>query len=209
MQVGKISENAVAFGVDPAKRKTKTRVSRAEDYVSNYTVGGSPFSIVDRRPNLPDGGTATIYYDDHDRPVEAEVHNSQDELVSSAVRTYDHAGRVAGERLVVHNPAAYLPLVLQDYLSSNSPHIAIEPEVKKLMEERNYSVEFSYNEHGDPEVEVHKVIEGGKASYSEMRYSYLHYDPAGNWTEKTVASRFSEEGTFEPTITYRRTLEYY
>src|SRR5581483_9220268 len=84
-----VGRNDVPFSFDETGRKTKTHVARPEDYVPSRSAGGSPFSIADRKPNLPDGGTATTYYDEGDRPAEVLVRNSQSELVCRAKRLYD------------------------------------------------------------------------------------------------------------------------
>jgi hypothetical protein len=234
MRVGKVGENGVAFGVDQAGRKTKTRVSRPEDYVPNLSAGGSPFSIADRRPNLPEGGKATTYYDQYDRPVEAQVRGSRDELVVTAMRIYDQMGRVTEEERTIHDPAAFLPAALRTQLSSNhqikewmngwagnrSVKFFYDSENQvirtvRLGPDKEEAVVTTYNEHGDPEVEITttKPIIGGDAeatqsSYSETRYSY-QYDQAGNWTEKAEAYRPSPEGAFEAPTTIRRILEYF
>src|SRR5579863_7906544 len=43
-----------------------------------------------------------------DRMVEAQVHDSENQLVSRIVRTYNPAGLITDERPVVENPAAML-----------------------------------------------------------------------------------------------------
>jgi len=78
--LGKDRKDAEPFSFDQDGRKTKVRISRPEDYVPGRSAGGSPLSIADRRPNLPEGGTATTYYDENDRPVEAQVRNSKGKL---------------------------------------------------------------------------------------------------------------------------------
>lgn len=234
MSVGKASENAVPLSFDPAGRKTKVRVSRPEDYVPNRSAGGSPFSIADRRPNLPEGGTATTYFDEHDRPVEAQVRNFQGEIVSSAVRIYDQMGRVAEEKFTMHDPAAPLPAAWSSLISANqqikdwviaqsgiySAKFFYDPKnrvVRTLKQtfDTETEVATSYNEHGDPEVEsttsrpiAHDDREVPPSSNSEARFSYK-YDQAGNWTEKTTAYRYSPEGEFKPVATIQRTLEYF
>lgn len=231
MLVGSISD--VPFTRDEAGRKIRVRVSRPEDY-RNRSAGGSPFSLADRRPNLPDGGTATTYYDEYDRPVEAEVSNSKNELVARAVRSYDQKGRIAEENLTMFSPAAYFPPDLLPSISANEQvkgrlnrrirsikyfYDSGDQPVRTLYYDPDQEVEVitSYNEHGDLAFEratARAKVDDGDAgtadpsSYSEIRYSY-QYDQAGNWTQKAVLGRSSAESSFVLTLTWRRTLEYF
>ena len=228
MRVGKVDRSDATFGIDQAGRKVRVRVSRPEDYVMR-SAGGSPFSIADRRPNLPGGGTATTYYDDSDRPVEVQIRSSQDEVVSSAVRVYDHAGRVTEERLTIHSLAAYIPTALSsndtvnEWLKSRGSSHSVEffydsgiHPTRTVRRDHNKEdvVVTSYNEHGDPEVEIttsKNMVDGNGEAPSlhwETRYSY-QYDERGNWTERVVASRSGEERAFTTAMTYKRTLEYF
>lgn len=228
-----VVNSGVSFSFDQDGRKTRVRVSRPEDYVPDRFAGGSPFSIADRRPNLPDGGKATTYYDEYDRPVEAVVRDSRDKLVISAIRIYDTMGRVSEETLTMHVPSAFWPAALR-------PHLRVNNEIKERMNAGigSRSVKFFYdsdrtirtvkrardeevvvvtacNEHNDPEVEIttaRAVVAGDTvttlASYSEVRHSY-QYDHARNWTEKTSECRTSPEGAFSAPMTIRRALEYF
>ena len=79
----------IPFTFDQSGRKARVRISHPEDYRPNVSAGGSPFSLADRIPNLPEGGTATTYYDEFDRPVEAEVRDARGGFVMRALRLYD------------------------------------------------------------------------------------------------------------------------
>jgi hypothetical protein len=94
--VGRKSEGPFTF--DQSGRKVKVRISGPEQYRPNVSAGGSPFSLADRRPNLPEGGTATTYYDEFDRPVEAEVRDARGGFVMKAVRLYDEMDQVRRQR---------------------------------------------------------------------------------------------------------------
>lgn len=222
----------VPFSFDETGRKIRTRIARSEDYVPNRSVGGSPFSIADRKPNLPDGGIATTYYDENDRPVEVLVRNSQNELVSRARRTYGVAGNVLGESLTIDNPGAFIPASLKSKISSDES-------IKQWLAARagTYSEKYfydskghkictlgrsleeeemratAYNDHDDVELEVivkRPIGTGGQPvfSYSEARYSY-QYDEAGNWTERTAEYASGLDASPSTKTIVRRSLEYF
>lgn len=224
--------NPVPFRFDETGRKTKTHIARPEDYVPSRSAGGSPFSMADRRPNLPDGGAATTYYDARERPVEVLVRNAQKELVGRARRIYDALGRVLEESFTIDNPAAFLPASLKSHISSNesikhwmatragtySDKYFYDSKGRKICSlrqtlEGEEVLVSSYNDHNDVEIEltIQRPISTGEqqgSSYSEARYSY-RYDGAGNWTEKIAVYRSSSEGPRSATITIRRILEYF
>lgn len=225
--------NFVPFSFDETGRKTRTHLARPDDYHPNRSFGGSPFSMADRRPNLPDGGAATTYYDERERPVEVLVRNSQKKLVSRARRIHDAEGRVLEESLTIDDPAAFLPASLKSHISSNesikqwmaaragtySDRYFYDSKGRKIctlrqsLEDEEVLVS-SYNDRDDVEIEitVNRPIAAASerqgTSYSEARYSY-QYDEAGNWTEKIAVYRSSLEGPPSATITIRRILEYF
>lgn len=79
-------------------------------------------------------------------------------------------------------------------------------------------IETSYNEYGDIESEITRLVRDEKEAdssavpllpeYSEVRYSYRH-DDRGNWIEKTVSYRSSPDGLFQSSSVTQRTLTYY
>jgi len=96
--------NPVRFRYDENGRKTKLQTSRPEDYRPNVAEGGNPFQVADRPPNLPGGGSATTFYDEHDRATEVQVRDSKGEIVKRAVRIYDAQGRASEEKQILDNP---------------------------------------------------------------------------------------------------------
>lgn len=219
-------KNEIPFSFDGGGRKTRVRTSRAEDYRPNTSAGGSPFSIADRRPNLPGGGTTTTYYDEQDRPVVAEVRDAQGGFVMRAERLYDKDGRIAEEKLSMLDPAAFFPGDLYSRIplgkrsilapgdrtvkfTYDSENCAVRAETREPG--RDEVVVTSYNAHCDPEIEIvtRDLAEPNLGeAYYEVRYAY-QYDQTGNWTEKAAERRLSSEGPWEPTVTIRRTLEYF
>src|ERR1700752_4630504 len=99
----------ILFHYDEQGRKTKTQTSCPSDYRPNFATGGSPFDSVDSAPNLPGGGVTTTVYDEHDRPVEVQVRDSNGELVTRALRTYNAEGRISDEKQVYENFIAMTP----------------------------------------------------------------------------------------------------
>jgi len=102
-------ETPVSFRYDEHGRKSKIQVSRAEDYRPNMAHGGSPFEAADRAPTLPGGGSATTFYDEHDRPSEVQVRDAGGQLVSRAIRSYDAEGHVIQEKQILDNMVSMFP----------------------------------------------------------------------------------------------------
>lgn len=164
-------DNPVAFHYDDAGRKTKVQISRAADYRPNVANGGSPFESSDRAPNLPGGGTTTTIYDDLDRPIEIQTRDSQGDLVSRALRTYDEQGRVLDEKQILPSPETLIPAEMRS----------------KILEESGASIE-QLREH------LTKLM-GGQAGPTSMHYTY---DKNGQ-IKQTVRRIFNEEETIDVT----------
>ncbi len=214
--------------IDQSGRKTRVRVTRPEDYRPNVSAGGSPFSLADRRPNLPGGGIATTYYDELDRPIEAEVRDAQGGFVMKAVCRYDEKGRVLEERLTMNDPGAFAPMhedigvtnAVKGWLRAQADDRWVkffydsENLVRALRQQepgKDETIVTTYNEYGDPVVEITttRSAEGEETSYSEMRHTY-QYDHVGNWTEKVSEYRLSPHDALQATrFTIRRALEYF
>jgi len=142
-------DNPIAFRYDEAGRKTKVQISRAADYRPNVGfVPGSEFDAVEAPPTLPGGGTTTTIYDDLDRPVEVQTRDSQGELVSRSLRTYDEQGRVLDEKQVLPTPETLIPAEMRS----------------KILEESGASTE-QLREH------LTKLM-GGQAGPTSMHYTY-------------------------------------
>jgi len=186
--------------------------------------------------NNRDGGTVTIYYDDHDRPVESEVRDSQGTLVRSEVQMYDQLGRITEEQEKVH----HLPEnVLSQIISQINSQINDE-QAKELREyldnfkhlettqyfydvqstrvvryvKRNPDQEVveatTYNDHGDPELTLTTMTaltDQGKSYNGDVRYTY-QYDSMGNWTERIVEGHSFPDGVLVHKSKSLRTIEY-
>lgn len=150
------SETPILFRYDEQERKTKIETSRASDYRSNFAIAGSPFEAADRAPNLPDGGTTTTLYDEHDRPIEVQVRDSSGELVIRALRTYDAEGHVNEEKQVYENLVPMTPLETRQKmldesgLSAEQLQQELHAQFAKLMNGRDesYSVNNRYDSAG-------------------------------------------------------------
>jgi YD repeat-containing protein len=239
-------DNPVIFRYDGNGRKTKLQISRPEDYRPNVAEGGNPFQVADRPPNLPGGGSATTFYDEHDRATEVQVRDAKGEIVKRAVRIYDALGHVSEEKQILDNPETLIPAEMRAEIlkASGASREELHAHLRKLMggqagpfsiawsyDERGRitetlrrifnqqdTINTTYNNHGDKEVEItrSKQIGGdeqsqprpGLPSYSEIRYSY-EYDDRGNWTKETMSYRSNTEDTFESSPPRLRTLTYY
>jgi hypothetical protein len=165
-------DNPIAFRYDEAGRKTKVQISRAADYRPNVGfVPGSEFDAVEAPPTLPGGGTTTTIYDDLDRPVEVQTRDSQGELVSRSLRTYDEQGRVLDEKQVLPTPETLIPAEMRS----------------KILEESGASTE-QLREH------LTKLM-GGQAGPTSMHYTY----GKDGQVKQTVRRIFNEEETIDAT----------
>lgn len=198
-------KDTVLYNYDESGRKTKTQVSQPEDYVANCSAAGSPFTVADRAPNLPGGGSATTFYDEHDRPIEVEIRDSSGELVSKTIRKYDRQGRVIEEKQVLDDPVAIIPQELRGRLleTTNTPIDELRDQVTRLMadQEALHSIAFTYdleghvvhtirrvfgyeeiidatyNEHGDvaTEITLSKSLNGEKQKSEQTQSSQTRY----------------------------------
>jgi hypothetical protein len=149
-------DDPIVFRYDEQGRKTKIETSRPADYLPNVASGGSPFEVTDRAPNLPDGGTATTVYDEHDRPVEVQVRNGMGESVTRAVRTYDAQGYIAEEKQILEDPAMLIPadhrakMAQEAGVSEDEVKQELRAQLTKLMAGQSgpYSVSYSYDANG-------------------------------------------------------------
>jgi hypothetical protein len=236
----------VTFRYDENGRKTKLEISRPEDYQPNVAVAGYAFQAVDRAPNLPGGGSATTFYDEHDRATEVQVRDVEGEIVNRAVRIYDAQGRVSEEKQILDNPETLIPAEMRAEIlkASGASREELHEHLRRLMggqaglfsiawsyDQRGritqtlrrifneeHTIETTYNNHDDKEVEItrSKQIGGEEQSqprpglprYSEVRYSY-EYDDRGNWTKETVSYRSNPDGKFESSPPRLRILSYY
>jgi YD repeat-containing protein len=124
------------YRYDEHGRKTKTL--RVPPRPSDRAVGmmGSLIESAEHGAVAPaDGGVVTILYDDRDRATEAQIRNSQGELFSTIVRTYDSAGHVLDEKQVLDNPQFIFPADARAKILAESGGTAEEfnAEVKRVM----------------------------------------------------------------------------
>jgi hypothetical protein len=150
------SETAVFFRYEEHGGKTKVQTSRASDYRPNVATAGSPFDATDRAPNLPDGGTTTTIYDEHDRPTEVQVRDTNGELVNRAVRTYDAQGHVSEEKQIYDNLVTMFPsetrqrLLDDSGLSADQLRQELHAQLTQLMKGQAgpYSVSYRHDSGG-------------------------------------------------------------
>jgi hypothetical protein len=145
-------DNPIAFRYDEHGRKTKVQISHPEDYRPNHMVAGSPFETADRAPNLPDGGSATTFYDADDRPTEVHVKNAQGGLITRAVIIYNAEGRVSEEKQILDNVETMFPEGLFDKMleESGASREELHKQISKVMGGQTgpFSIAYSYNAAG-------------------------------------------------------------
>jgi hypothetical protein len=181
------SETPVLFRYDEHGGKTKVQTSRALDYRPNVATAGSPFEAADRAPNLPDGGTTTTIYDEHDRPTEVQARDTNGELVNRALRTYDAQGHVSEEKQIYDNLVTRFPpetlqkLLDESGLSADQLRQELHAQLTKLMKGQAGSYSVS-----------HRYDSGGRLIHTSRRI-FNHEDEIG--------ATYNEHGDMESEIT--------
>lgn len=176
-------DNPVMFRYDERGRKTKVQISRPEDYRPNVATAGSPLSAADMPPNLPGGGSAVTIYDEQDRPIEVQVRDSQDELVSRTIGIYDQQGRIAEEEQILDSlekiiPAEQRARILQE---SGMSLEQLREQLTNVMggQKGFHSVAYSYDEHGRIKRTLRRVFN------SEQVIETTYNEPGDKATEIT------------------------
>jgi YD repeat-containing protein len=72
----------------------------------NAATTGSAWDAALFGMGVPTGGTVTVLHDLKSRPVEAQVRDANDDLVSRIVRRYNAEGLISEERPTLENPSA-------------------------------------------------------------------------------------------------------
>jgi hypothetical protein len=148
-------DNPITFRYDERGMKTKVQVSRPEDYRPGTIVGGPPFEVADRAPNLPGGGSATTIYDEDARPIEVQVRDNKGKLVSRTVRIYDAEGRVGEEKQILESLEAMIPADALEMLEASGEsreefHDELRRQLTRVMggQAGPFSVVYSYDAQG-------------------------------------------------------------
>jgi hypothetical protein len=192
------SETPVLFRYDEHGGKTKVQTSRASDY-RPVATGGSPFEAADRAPNLPDGGTTTTIYDEHDRPTEVQVRDTNGELVNRAVRTYDAQGHVSEEKQIYDNVVTMFPpetrqkLLDDSGLSADQLQQELHARLTQLMKGQAgpYSVSYRYDFRG-------RLIHTARRIFNHEDEIDTTYNEHGD-TESEITRSTRPEAENEPT----------
>jgi hypothetical protein len=232
-------DNPYTFAYDEHGRKTKTEISRPEDYRPNTATAGSPFEIADRAPNLSGGGSATTFYDEHDRATEIEVRDAEGELVSRALRKYDVEGRIMEEQQILDRPELLFPadvrakMIEESGISADELMRELRAQLTNLMSGQSgpHSVSYRRDDQGrviktnrrifnhQDEIDTTYNDRGDIASEitrstapdrSFSEVGYSYqYDHHGNWTEQEISYRNSPDGEFQSSTIVKRTLTYH
>jgi len=185
--------NPITFTYDEHGRKTKTEVSRPEDYQPNTAIAGSPFEVADRAPNLPGGGSATTFYDEHDRATEVEVRDGQGKLVSRALRRYDAAGLVVEELQVLDSPETLIPsdlrakMIEESGVSADELMQELRAQLTNLMsgESGPHSVFYRYDAEG-------RVIQTNRRVFNHQDEIDSTYNELGDIASEVTRSTLPE-----------------
>jgi hypothetical protein len=158
------------------------------------------FELADRLPYVPDGGTASTIYDEHDRPTEVQVRDAQGELVIRTVRVYDAQGRVTEEKEIVESLEAIFPsmFVLEALRAklAELPARILEASGASSREDLLVQLHVAFREQlrGQLGEQLTKLM-GGQAGRVSITYSY---DKRGRVNLKRRRS-FDSEQTVETT----------
>ena len=220
---------AETYAYDADGRKTRTRYVESEACADTYWgVEGT-----DACYSAPAVVSITTLYDDDDRPVTTLFRNAKDEIVTRVDLHYDHVGNLVEEAGVRASEQALAPelaglpgvdgVPMRRFFKYDGHGRRIEI-VIPFGDLGMYRKTITYNEEGDPSVEVsydqgreHESDEEGRVSSvtdrdtvpeSESRFRY-QYDLHGNWVEKIAESRGGPVQDFAISVIERRTIMYF
>jgi YD repeat-containing protein len=93
------------FHYDSEGRKSETQtIPPRPGEMQGTAVGlGAVAGAMEGGYGLYDGGTVAKRYNDHDLPVESQILDSEGNLVTRIVRSYDSKGRLKAERMIPEN----------------------------------------------------------------------------------------------------------
>lgn len=232
-------KNPMIFQYAANGYKAKIQTSRADDYIPVTSSRRMGFADMDRPPNLQGGGSAVTTYDEHDRPTTIEVRDSNGDLVRKAMRSYDEQGRITLEKITVDDMVTLVPESIREtilesrdglreqltqamggqanlysvsYRYDSERHLRL---ATRRVFNHSDQIETTYNEFGDPIMEITKrteivECEGStpQPQISETAQSYK-YDQTGNWTERLSSRRSNPDHKFKLTTKATRTLSYF
>ncbi|MGD1024910.1 MAG: hypothetical protein ABR880_19155 [Candidatus Sulfotelmatobacter sp.] len=89
-----------------AKRAIQRFDPKTLQRAQNSAYGGSAWNAAFAGFGVPVGGSVTTIYDENDRPVEAQIRDAEDHLVSRVLRTYNTAGLISEERPMLDDPTS-------------------------------------------------------------------------------------------------------
>jgi len=100
--------NRTSYRYDQQGRKTEIKTFGPEVFERNrkgVAVMGSPWDAAHTGIGAVERGSVTTVFDERDLPIELQILDSQERVVSRFVRTYDANGRIMGENETQENPA--------------------------------------------------------------------------------------------------------
>lgn len=201
-------DNPIAFRYDAGGRKTKIAIQKPVPLPEGTTtVSRSMENLFGDEGGAMtswDGGSTITLYDERDRPIEVQIHDTSGALNSRAVRVYDQQGRVIEEKMMMEDPLAMIPAAqqktilkqdgvtaqeLRDQISNFlggsemwSEKFSYDQQGRKITTVRNTfnhmneSTTTSYNEHGDPAKEISQSTASGTGNP----------DADGTWSAELV-----------------------
>jgi len=116
--------NLTSYRYDEQGRKTEIKTFGAEVFERNrkgVLVAGSQWNAAQAGIGALEGGTVTTVFDERGLPIELQILDSQGQVVSRIVRTYDASGRIIGENQVQENPRRR-PGYFPNSMTSNLKH---------------------------------------------------------------------------------------
>lgn len=113
----------IDFQYDAQGRKSSIQTFATESLEKkrNAVFDGSPWDAAQMGSGVPSGGTVTTLYDQNDRPIEAQVHDAQGQVISRVLRTYGTHGQLSEETPTYENLAPAMlermPAGMRDQMS--------------------------------------------------------------------------------------------
>jgi YD repeat-containing protein len=160
---------------------------------------------------VPPGGSVITIYDENDRPVEVQIRDVEDHLLSRVVGKYNAAGLVVEEKPILENAASALnELPAEEQSQPNTTSFTYDAQGRVTNERESGGAIQSttatiYNDQGDIAEKRTTVIENNLIPDSDVHYTY-QYDSYGNWVGRSATD--SSRPDAAPSIC-RRTLTYY
>ena len=179
-------DDRIDFRYDAQGRKTSIQTFAPDtlERKRNSALDGSPWDAAQMGFGVPTGGNVTTFYDQNDRPTEAQILDAQGQIVSRVVRTYRANGQLSEEKPTFDNLAPSfiegMPAEQQDQMSSEQ--IKNMNKVMALVMTGRTSAGTSYTYDSQ-----NRLIATRERNMAFVKTTSIAYDEQGDKTEERTA----------------------